>query len=139
MTAAAGPPRGTAWETLAPWEKATEWHAKAPHIADEVMALAREQACHQRQLELDHARHQRVLSTRIWITQLITLGLSIVNMVVIAILAWHSIDTGNFVPTLTVLGAGAGLTAGTYGVSRSIAGRGLSALDAKEDRQGTGA
>ena len=62
-------PKGSSWESLTPWEKAAEWHQAAPHIADEVMALAKEHARHQWELEKSQSRHQWAMDIRIWITQ----------------------------------------------------------------------
>lgn len=109
-----------AWETMTPWEKAAQWHAAAPHIADEVMLLAKEHAQHQWKLEIEKARHDQKMDVRLWVTQIVALLIGFLNVAVLAVVAWHYADTGNIVPGLTVFGAGTGLTIGAYSVGRAI-------------------
>ncbi|MGW2623338.1 hypothetical protein [Micromonospora taraxaci] len=116
-------PRGrsrSSWESLTPWEKAIQWYDTAPQIADEVMALARRHAEHQWQLDLDRAAHDRLMDKRLWLTQIVTISVGFVNVVALALVAWHYADTGNIVPGLAMFGAGTGLTAGTYAAGSAV-------------------
>jgi uncharacterized membrane protein len=119
------------WESLAPWEKASQWYSVAPHIADEVMALARERAgqqlrleierdAHHRKLEVERAAHNERMDVRIWRAHLISLFLCFANTTALVFIVWHSADAGHLVPGLTLAGTGAGLTAGTYATSRQL-------------------
>jgi uncharacterized membrane protein len=108
------------WESLAPWDKAAEWHATAPHIADELMALAKQQAEHLRRLDREEQRHLHKMDVRLWITQLVGMVGGIICIAGLIIVAWHYADTGNVVPGLAIFGIGTGLTAGVYGVGRAI-------------------
>lgn len=110
----------TSWNDLSPWEKAAQWHEAAPHIADKVMALAEESTKQELALEKSREDHRQKMELRLWWIQLLMVFIGLVNIVVLAIVAWHYADTGNVVPGLTVLGAGASLTAGVYGVGRMI-------------------
>lgn len=113
-------PSPRAWESLAPWEKAAQWHDAAPHISGEVMALAKQHAEHQWQMERDAAAHKRLMDKRRWISQLLALGMGLVNVSVLSLVAWHYADTGNIAPGLATFGAGGGLTAGAYFVGRGM-------------------
>lgn len=130
MTSSA-PSTGESWQGLAPWEKAAEWHKTAPHIADSVLALAQREAelrwklleetsVHERTLSQENAAHKRLTDTRVWIAQLLTSLGGLLNVAILAIVAWHYADTGNVVPGLTVFGAGAALTAGSYAAGRQL-------------------
>ncbi|MFI6073827.1 hypothetical protein ACIA5C_19860 [Actinoplanes sp. NPDC051343] len=113
-------PDSSSWEGLSPWDKAAQWHLVAPHIAEDVMALARERAKMQWKVEEEDAAHRRKMETRLWLTQIFGLVGGLLNVAALTVLAWHYADTGNIVPGLTMFGAGSGLTAGVYAVSRSI-------------------
>ncbi|MGN9889307.1 hypothetical protein [Micromonospora sp. L31] len=113
-------PQNAEWESLAPWEKAAQWQDVAPHIADQVMALAVKHAEHNWQLQREQAEHLRRMDVRLWITQLVALGGGLLDVAILAVVAWHYADTGNVVPGLLTFGAGAGLTAGTYAVGRGL-------------------
>jgi hypothetical protein len=96
-------PRNKAWESLSPWDKAAEWHEKAPHIADELMALAKIQANHFMELDREAAKHARRMDFRLWITQLIRIVGGLVCMAGLLVVVWHYADTGNVVPGLAIL------------------------------------
>jgi hypothetical protein len=108
----------TPWESLTPWEKAVQWRASAPEIADEVIAIARTRAEHERQLEISREDHRQKMDTRLWYTQLVTLLTSCVGFVVLAIIV---VAVGpDAAGTYSVLGVSAGLTGASYVASRSI-------------------
>ncbi|TCO56919.1 hypothetical protein [Actinocrispum wychmicini] len=118
--------KNTSWEDLTPWDKAAEWYSVAPEIAEQVMALAKRHAEHQWAMDQKRAEHEQRMDVRVWVTQLAALAIGLINVLVLAIVAWHYADTGNVVPGLTVFGAGAGLTAGAYGVGKMLGNRAAS-------------
>lgn len=120
MTKSAEVPPPLAWETLAPWEKAAQWQSAAPHIATEVMVLAKQWAEHRWQMERDNASHIRAMDKRRWILQVFTLATSVVNVAVLSIVAWRYADAGSLIPGLVTFGAGTGLTAGAYVAGRAL-------------------
>lgn len=120
MTAPRERPRASTWESLAPWDKAAEWHASAPHIADRLMELAQRQADHLMALDRREADHRQAMDLRLWRTQLIGMIGGLLCIAGLIVVAWHYADTGNIVPGLAIFGMGAGLTAGIYGSGRSI-------------------
>ncbi|TCO56808.1 hypothetical protein EV192_106283 [Actinocrispum wychmicini] len=87
------------------------------------MTLAKQQAEHRWKMDLARAEHERKMDVRVWITQIVALAVGLVNVILLALVAWHYADTGNVVPGLTVFGAGAGLTAGAYGVGKMLGNR----------------
>jgi hypothetical protein len=117
-------PRNKAWESLSPWDKAAQWHEKAPHIADELMALAKIQANHFMELDREAAEHARRIDFRLWIAQLIRIVGGLVCMAGLIVVAWHYADAGNVVPGLAIFGMGSGLVAGVYGIGKVIGRRG---------------
>jgi uncharacterized membrane protein len=111
------------WESLAPWDKAAQWYGNAPELADEVMALAKQHAAHQWEMEKAEALHRRRMDIRVWMTQVIGMFLGLANVAVLAAVAWHYADTGNVVPGLTTFGAGTAVTAGVLLTGRAVGSR----------------
>jgi hypothetical protein len=87
------------------------------------MLLAKEYAQHQWVLESKELEHAHKMDTRVWVTQFVGLILGFVNVIVLAVVAWHYADTGNLVPGLAVFSTGAGATASVYGIGWAIAKR----------------
>jgi hypothetical protein len=120
----------SAWSTLDPWEKAAKWIKVAPELAPDLVAMAKmhadhrlqeehRDAEHRRRLETERATHDRKMDTRLWWTHMATLAVNGASLLVLAVLAAR-FGKDALVPALTVLGAGGGLTAGSYIVSSSI-------------------
>ncbi len=109
------------WESLSPWEKAQEWHEKAPEIAGRIMDLATKNAEHRWLLERQRADHEELMAKRLWWTQLIGVIGGIVSVVIFGAVSLQYAAAGHIVPGLAALGLGASATAGgIYGVRRSI-------------------
>ena len=131
----------TTWESIDPFEKASQWVRLAPEIAPQLVAMVkvvadhrqaqeekefqhrREQeqreSEHRREMERRNAAHNRLMDTRLWITQIVAMSVNTVGLVLLCIVA---IQFGKdaVAPALAVVGAGGGLTAGSYAVGSSI-------------------
>ncbi|MEV4417294.1 hypothetical protein [Catellatospora sp. NPDC049609] len=120
----------TSWATLDPWEKAAKWAKVAPELADDVVHMAkvyaehqmrqeREEANHRFQLERDSADHRAFMDKRLWYTHVFSVALNGISLALLAVIA-AKFGKDATIPALTVLGAGGGLTAVSYGVSSSF-------------------
>jgi hypothetical protein len=130
------------WTALDPFEKARRWVKVSPQIADMLirqaathadqmlqlesekqhheMKLAELNSQHTRELANLNAQHVREMDVRRWRTQLVgTLGGLLCILCLIGV-AWVYAESGNVVPAVTIFALGTGLTAGVYGVQRSI-------------------
>jgi hypothetical protein len=118
------PPQSRAsddWNSLTPWQMATEWHKEAPGIADRVMALATQYAQRQWKLEEQRADHGELMDKRLWWTQIIGILGGVVSVGIFGAVSLQYAAAGHIVPGLAALGLGTGATAGgIYGVRRSI-------------------
>ena len=113
------------WEGMSPWEKAAEWSAAVPEIADKVMALATKHAEHQWRMDEQNARHQRKMDILLWCTQLLGLIGGLACVVIFAMVGWHTSSGGHPIVGIGTFLLGTGLTAGVYGVGRSMSKRQL--------------
>jgi hypothetical protein len=119
----------TAWEGLAPWEKAHQWMKAAPELAGEVVEMGRLRALqvweldqkrieHQQALELAESAHRHKQEFRLWLLQLISVLGGFLAVAANAIIAYKYAASGNVVPGLAVFAAGGALTSGIYFAGR---------------------
>ncbi len=132
----------SAWESLAPWEKAREWQDAHPDLANEIISLGRQRALMVWQFEKEDADHRRGLQTadaehrylmdkerasqtalterRLWYAQLIALAIGFISVVLNSVISIRYAQEGNLTPGLAIFGAGGVLTGGVYWAARSL-------------------
>lgn len=141
------PGPSSAWEGLAPWEKAREWQEAYPELADEIIALGRLRAHQVWQLEVaaaEHvhrleiqaadlaaesqkarqvasdkrATHVALMEIRLWYTQLASLLAAVLAVAANGLVSLRYSEAGHTVPGLAIFGTGSVLTGVAYLVGR---------------------
>lgn len=119
------------WETLDPWDKAAKWQKVSPEVSAELLRIAGKRADDRLALEhrqaeanMELARraqdHSQLMDVRLWLTQLVGIVGGLLCIAGLIVVAWHYADTGNIAPGIAVFSLGTGLTAGVFGVGRSL-------------------
>jgi uncharacterized membrane protein len=126
-------PLDDSWSSLAPWEKAAQWHAAAPHIADDIMALARERARHVWKLEVERTRHEQKMDRRMWATQLVFLVLAILGTAALVTILLIFPSWARSSAALVVISGGLIFVGVAFLLGRSIAKRRIASQKARLD------
>ncbi|MEU5726784.1 hypothetical protein ABZ783_33910 [Micromonospora sp. NPDC047738] len=118
------------WTSLDPWDKAARWLKVAPELSADIVEMAKDQAHHAMEIErqralLDddlrrrEAAHRELMDRRLWWTQMTGVALNFICLMTLVVVAIRVGDE-SVLAAISVLGAGGGVTAASWGVSAHL-------------------